>query len=273
MSPEEESGHHWSQQASSSGCHKFVQKVVAMHPIAAEIFQSAGLKWSTNRKTNIGIPSHACSLDNIKVVIYRNYPLTKTSLYIQYTHVFVQSSKVEHVTLFITKRTSTKGKSIHTVHYMWWVCCASYHPLSHVCVELVSSHLEIDYMVSREPHPISQLFILGTCVCSRTVVKEGSFIMIWSQECVGGVGMYARGRVTGLDTMYINESVMGTAWLCGCKKTSIICSASLRRWLIRCACMCVRKRNGRSKVDTDAEISIYPSVPRSLQIHPEQSEC
>lgn len=67
------------------------------------------------------------------------------------------------------------------------------------CAELVWSHLETVYLVSREPHPISQLFILGPTWYAawlwwrRETFTEGLSSLSGPQECRGGAGRMQEG--------------------------------------------------------------------------------
>lgn len=113
----------------------------------------------------------SCLPRRIKVVIYQNDPITKTSVCTISTHTFFEPGACDCV--FYKQNILD---SIRTVHFV--LCLTTPYdagvqailfipPLIYAlgmkaCVELVASRLETEYLVSREPHPVSHLFILGT---------------------------------------------------------------------------------------------------------------
>lgn len=184
--------------------------------------------------------------------------------------------KVEHVMWLSQREHFLQGNSTRDVHHILY-SITHYHvatrsvpliqPWLHTlarkaCVELVGSHLEIEYLVSGEPHPISPLFILGTSWYDCCEVSQNSPGV--SHHNLGPRGARVEQEGDGpCHSEYDWKSYEHhmTLWLQHNLK-NLFCGLEMMT-VIWCA-ICVWVKKGERKGDTDAEISIYPPVPRSL---------
>ena len=139
-----------------------------------------------------------------------------------------------------------------------------------------TSHLEIEYLVSKKPRLFSQLFILGTCwYAALNVAMEGNIHRVYHhepQEWVGVACIMASDRT--LHNVCMIERVMSAAWLCGYKTTSRICPVALRlRFCVREGGEVTEPQMLRFPFTPEFHVH-YKSVPskvnvKTLQINPE----